>query len=299
MIALPQDLADALDDLASTDLRDAVGKLSDAYRVGKPTAVSSFDDAAAYAVYRAPATFAAVSAVLRALPPFAPASFLDAGAGPGTATWAASEVFASIEQVTCVETNAHMRAVGERLRPGLSWREVVDGPADLVIASYAVGEGSLDVDELWEHTNQALVLIEPGTPRGFAMVLDARTKLLERGAHVAAPCPHDGACPMRPPAWCHFAQRLPRAPLHRMLKDASLPYEDEKFSYVALMRGEVADRPARIVDHPRYRRHLVELSLCTPDGLRKRAVPRSDPSYKVARKLEWGDAFSEAPRTTP
>jgi ribosomal protein RSM22 (predicted rRNA methylase) len=97
---------------------------------------------------------------------------------------------------------------------------------------------------------------------------------------------------MQEPSWCHFAQRLPRTKAHRDLKGAELGYEDEKFSYVALTRRAVTDRASRIVDHPHYRKHLVELSLCTRDGLRKRTVPRSDPSYKVARKAAWGDGFN-------
>lgn len=38
------------------------------------------------------------------------------------------------------------------------------------------------------------------------------------GAHVAAPCAHDGVCPMDNPgmeAWCHFSQRVERRFLHR------------------------------------------------------------------------------------
>src|SRR5712675_2421634 len=54
---------------------------------------------AAYVVTRFPATFAAVASVLgdikQRMPGFEPASLLDLGAGPGTATWAASGGFPS------------------------------------------------------------------------------------------------------------------------------------------------------------------------------------------------------------
>lgn len=44
------------------------------------------------------------------------------------------------------------------------------------------------------------------------------------GAHVVAPCAHDGICPMdRPGAagWCHFSQRVERRHLHRQCAPAS------------------------------------------------------------------------------
>src|SRR5712672_2477133 len=58
-------------------------------------AIRTETDALAYALARMPATYAAVTASLNALceirPDFVPASLLDIGAGPGTATWAAAE----------------------------------------------------------------------------------------------------------------------------------------------------------------------------------------------------------------
>ena len=44
------------------------------------------------------------------------------------------------------------------------------------------------------------------------------------GAHVVAPCPHDGGCPMDGTRnWCHFMQRFQRSPLQRKVK--TLPGE--------------------------------------------------------------------------
>ena len=39
------------------------------------------------------------------------------------------------------------------------------------------------------------------------------------GAHVVAPCPHDGVCPMEgTKSWCHFTQRFERSGLQRVTK---------------------------------------------------------------------------------
>ena len=65
----------------------------------------------------------------------------------------------------------------------------------------------------------------------------------ERDAHVVAPCPHDGRCPMDgKTTWCHFSQRFERTELQRLVKlrKGHLPprdYQDERFSYVVLRRG--------------------------------------------------------------
>lgn len=61
-------------------------------------------------------------------------------------------------------------------------------------------------------------------------------------AHVVAPCPHDGACPMDGTrSWCHFPQRFTRTRLQRSSKvlpggHPARPYQDERFSYVVLRR---------------------------------------------------------------
>src|SRR5262249_5805919 len=128
--------------------------------------------------------------------------------------------------------------------------------ADLVVASYVIGELAPErlrdvADALWSKTRDALVIIEPGTTEGFGRIRELRTHLIARGAYAVAPCPHDGACPIVDPDWCHFSQRLPRSRDHRQVKRASLPFEDEKFSYVVLGREPLRRIEARVLAHPR------------------------------------------------
>ena len=169
--------------------------------------------------------------------------------------------------------------------------------ADLVIASYLVGElGESErtnlADAMWSKTQDTLLIVEPGTPAGYARIIELRTRLIAKGAHVIAPCPHDHACPLVAPDWCHFSQRLARSRAHKHLKGAELPYEDEKFSYVALSREPIGPRPARVLAQPNVSKVAVTMKLCTMSGVEAVIVPhRNKTNYSIARKLDWGDAL--------
>ena len=147
---------------------------------------------------------------------------------------------------------------------------------------------------VWSQTAGALVLVEPGTPADYHRMMAFRRHLIGLGATILAPCPHDLECPMRDD-WCHFAVRLPRSAAHRAAKGAKRGFEDEKFTYVVAVREEDPDRGApRILRHPLVRPGHVRFQLCDPSGrLREQTVARSDPGYRTARKLSWGDRFEE------
>jgi ribosomal protein RSM22 (predicted rRNA methylase) len=129
--------------------------------------------------------------------------------------------------------------------------------------------------------------------------MSLRHRLITLGAHVAAPCPHDDKCPLQAPDWCHFTQRLSRLRAHKQLKRANLPFEDEKFSYVALMRSPPLQRPGRVLAQPTVSKAEINVKLCTSSGISNAAVPRRDKtSYQRSKKISWGDAvFDESKRT--
>ena len=278
---------------------------------GGSTAITSDIDALAYALARMPATYAADIASLNALrdirADFAPASLLDIGAGPGTATWAAAEAFPSLQSFTLLDANDALRRLALDLADD-SGHEITyqrgdarallakAEAADLVVASYLIGEMN-EAEQaslaalMWEKTRDTLLVIEPGTPAGYARIIALRGQLIAAGAHVAAPCPHDGPCPLSPPDWCHFAQRLQRSRAHKQVKGAEVPFEDEKFTYVALTRAAIPQRSTRVLAQPAVGKVEVIAKLCTPEGLETARVPRRDKAgYAQARRWRWGDA---------
>jgi ribosomal protein RSM22 (predicted rRNA methylase) len=318
---LPAELRAALDakleGFPRQDIARRAAAISKTYREGGASgAIASESDALAYALARMPATYAAIVASLNALqeirPDFAPQSLLDVGAGPATASWAAAEAFPTLASFTLFDANPALRALALELAKGSSRLNAASyqlGPAraalahaaeaELVIASYLIGEvGESErrdlADTMWAKARDTLVIVEPGTPAGYARIIATRAQLIASGAHVAAPCPHDRECPLQSPDWCHFAQRLPRSRAHMQMKGAEVPFEDEKFSYVALTRTPPALRPSRVLAPPRSGKAEITAKLCTPDGLALAKIRRRDKAaYARARRWGWGDAVKE------
>jgi len=262
-----------------------------------------------------PATFAAVARAMGAaadrLPGFHPTSLLDAGAGTGAASWAATAVWPSLVELTLVDREAAGIALGRRLAAaaagpgrlaGAHWtvghvNAELPRQSDLVVAAYLLGElpaSEMDgaVARLWAATTGVLVLVEPGSRAGFERIRQARAALIEAGGTVAAPCPGNDLCPIETPAWCHFLARLDRSPLQRRAKTAQRSWEDEPFSYVAVGRPPLpaAPLPRVVLGRPRQRKGMVELRVCLDGRIEERTLSRRDgPAWRAARDLEWGD----------
>jgi len=297
------------------DLATRTAATTAAYRSGRTSAAAIKDagDALAYALARLPATYAATASVFaeaqRMAPGFAPASLLDAGSGPGGGSWAATEAWDSLRQVTWLDASAPFLELAARLADGSPLAQAETRrddltaggfpAADLVLASYALAEIPASaqagvVDALWAATDGVLALVEPGTPAGYARILAAREALIAAGARVLAPCPHAGPCPLTAPDWCHFSVRLARSRDHRLAKGAEVPFEDEKFAYLLAARPSVSAEAAtsRVLARPKAGKPGIELKLCTPAGLEQRFVGKRDKAaHALARRLDWGDAL--------
>lgn len=335
MVALPDALRRGIErevqGVSRDGLRAATERLMATYQRERPASspiVRGELDALAYVAYRMPATFAAARHVLGQVADVVTArSVVDLGGGSGAAAWAAATVMTDVERITVVDQATSALALGERLwaedpsLPPATWRTDVllptstmperdpeepdqhgrGRPHDLAVLCYVVGEltpsrRAAVVDGLVGAVD-TVVVVEPGTPTGHERVLEVRGRLLEAGWHVAAPCPHEDACPWAVEGeWCHVAARVQRLPVQRQLKDGALGHEDEKLAYVVMTRDDVARPGGRVVRHPRTRKGMVSLTVCHEDGdVRDVTVTRKQgPTFKAARKTDWGEAWPPA-----
>ncbi len=299
---IPQELREAIENQAAqfrgSDLAAAADQISRSYRAGLPPRLDTPVARTAYLATRMPATFGALSAAASELP-FDPDSWLDLGAGPGTAAWVAPCACTLVEQNpgwSEAEGGAGLQPAREvrRLQADITRLPPLD-QHDFVSICYALNELAPKdrqrvLADAWDLASRALLILEPGTMEGFSIVREARAQLISLGAAIQAPCPHAAECPMSDGDWCHFAVRVERTRLHRSLKGGDLSYEDEKYSYVLALKSEVNPCDARILRHPHTHPGLIELQLCTrANGLQPARVTKKDkPSWRAARKADWG-----------
>ncbi|MFS2327207.1 MULTISPECIES: small ribosomal subunit Rsm22 family protein [Brucella] len=316
---LRQAVDTALEGVALSDLKRASEVLSRRYRAETRDGRLHISDdlaAKAYLAARLPATYAAVRASLESVadvcPDFVPQTMLDVGCGPGTALWAASDCWPDLQSATMIEASPAIRTVGSKLAENIGiqteWRaadlikEKPDLPqADLVTIAYVLDElAPLDrkalVEKLWTSAQHLFVIVEPGTPAGWQRILDARAVLLEQGAHIAAPCTHQFDCPIVSPDWCHFSRRVARSRIHRLTKDADVPWEDEKFVYLAATRDPSLAASARVIAPTRVGGGKVTIKLCKDDGSAEDVLltKRDGELFRWARRADWGDAHYDA-----
>lgn len=296
--------------IPAAELKRISESLSERYRkqgVGKR--VLTEKEAAVYAAARMPATFGAVRAALGyALECLDErfGSLMDVGAGTGAAVLAADSLIAPPE-IVCLERETAMRRLGQELMDAYKgapadavWSGfdvTSDSPpraADLVIASYMLNEllpSEIDgaLAKLWATADKMLLIVEPGTPAGYKVIKAVREGLIARGAYIAAPCPHAGECPATADNWCHFGCRVARSRLQKLLKGGDVPYEDEKFTYIAASKKPCVPASARIMRHPFIGKGRISLELCTEKGFEKRVVTARDKEgFRAARKAKWG-----------
>ena len=299
-------------DIPVKKLISAANAISERYRseaASGKSLITNDTEAIAYAIVRMPATIgAAGSAMQYAADRYDSeiTSVLDIGAGTGACCWAAAEIFPDVESFTCLEREKSMISLGKSLMEkgdfpydynwvGCDITEGFNCKADLVTASYVLNEMPDNKQEklisaMWNATEKLLIIIEPGTPKGFKNILKIREQLINSGAHIIAPCPHGNCCPLPSDDWCHFTARVSRTKLHKQLKGGEAPFEDEKYCYIAAVKEDYEPCSARVLRHPKIESGKITLKLCGCDGIYEKIVTKKDGSlFKKARKADCGD----------
>jgi len=241
-----------------------------------------------------------------------PSSVLDIGSGPGTALFAACSVWEGLTRIVAVERQAIFISVARALVQQFRETEELALPcdhlswecssahsraglerADLTVASYMLGELSdtdvmSSIDKIWACTSRILVIVEPGTVPGFTRLAEVRRHLIRQGAYILAPCGGNWECQAQ---WCHFSTRVTRTRVHQSIKEATLGYEDEHYSYLVASRDVLPFVGARIVGRIRSNKFQAVVPVCSEGGALFDVVfPKRSQAeeYKKAQRWHWG-----------
>lgn len=319
-MAFSSELINALDKLLNEnvsfdDINQKAKEISKKYRANDNNGirlVTKSNEAIAYALSRMPATYESVASVIEKifeLNDFEINTVLDVGAGTGAGTWAVFDKLGP-KNFLCLEREQEMINIGKKLMCNselekiVNWKQFdvlkdqLDNKYDLVIISYMINELPKEhiqkvLEKIWNATNEVLIIIEPGTPKGFSNILEIRKKLINEKANLIAPCSHELECPIGKNDWCNFSCRIQRSKVHKMLKDGQSPFEDEKFSYVAFSRKKVYKVNNRILRHPIINKVFSEYKICTKDGIKNVKISKKNGIlYKEAKKKSTGDSLN-------
>lgn len=287
-------------DRKASDFRGAYAQLSESYRSAISPNINA-DSALAYACARMPATYAVVKYVIdeftRKVPNYAFQNILDVGSGTG----ALMCYFLNNDlNYTAIEKSKAMIEVSrnlikdENLSPEFRCCDAVDAftrQHDCTFFVYSLNEMKNKAEILqkaMDNTAHYVFIIEAGTPNGFEIIKIAKQLAMKNGWGVVAPCAVEN-CPLAADDWCHFSVRVPRTEMHNLVKNSSLPYEDEKFSYVILSKKRVEYYSNnRIIKRPIKKKGHAIFDLCTDSGAR-----RFISSDKKHRKCEWGEELGD------
>lgn len=276
--------------------------------------VTSEKDVITYATVRMPATYAAISKVINSFLEYYDGEIktvLDIGAGVGTASFVIENLIPSIESYELIEREENMINFGKKLSEAIkmeektTWKSIninqfsFEKQYDLVIASYSLNElndkeRNNIIKKTWEHTKKVLIIIEPGTQEGFYQIRKEREYLIQEGAKIIAPCTTEKECPIEENNWCHFTCRVQRSKLHKQIKEADVPYEDEKFSYIVCSKSECNKAKVRVLRHPIIESGKITLETCSNGTINQIIITKKRKElFKKARKINAGESFDE------
>ena len=184
--------------------------------------------------------------------------------GPGqltlTAVDHAAAALASLPALAAAlgDRAPQVRTVVQDLQRNLP--DLPDGPADLLVASFALNEVAADTSEAGDGAalqrlrrwgrlvgpNGLLVLLEPALAETARRLARLRPSLVREGWHIYGPCLHAEACPLlaEPKAWCHEVRTFaPPAGAEFLNRTLHRRLPDLKFSFLVLGRSPPPPAP--------------------------------------------------------
>lgn len=258
-----------------------------------------------YALSRFNATFSVVDFVLNKFDEYIKQdieTLLDVGGGMAIATINALYHF-NIQNVDIIERNKNMIELGKEFlsKYDINYQYInqdvnnfsSNKKYDMVICSYFLSELNENnrlkvVKKLLENTEKYLVIVDIGTPQGYKNILQIKKLLTNSGAKVMLPCPN-ADCPLDNNDWCHFVTRVNRTKINKLVKNAVVPYEDEKFCYLIIGKENSFLQNNVVLRHPIKEKNKVDLVVCEKGSIKNYSINKKDLLYKKARKIKIGD----------
>lgn len=260
--------------------------------------IENKNDSMLYAISRMPATFSVIYTLMRDLSSQNLlgdiTTVLDVGSGTGACYFALKELDENLS-IDLIERDKNMIDVFKALTDGLVDVSVGDirgfkskTKADLVISSYVLSELGEDdrktaLNNLMNASNGYVLVVDTGTPKTYEFMMDMKRFANGSGWHVVAPCMH-GECALKND-YCQFFARVERSSLHRLAKDATLSYEDEKYFYLLISKDDKEINGERIIRRPVIKEGSVSLVLCGKTGVEgKTFTKKNKDEFKKAKK---------------
>lgn len=286
--------------------------------------IKDLNDVLGYLALRVPSTYSqiygALSSVQELNPGWKPSSVLDIGSGPGTAVWAALEVFPKVLDAVCIEKDKNFVEIGKTIFQSLSditvdWQTTnltsslprVNKGYDLVVLANVLNEMDERTREktiqfAYNHCTGVLVIIEPGTPDGFESIKQVSKQLNFYQTTLIAPYIENSFINSEE---INFIQKIKRPEFQKRVRQLQrknqqperlnlLPpsdWEESKYFYLAYSKFKPEISPmGRLIARPKLFKPFVELKVLTKDGIKIEKVFKKDRiKYKQAKKLKWGD----------
>jgi ribosomal protein RSM22 (predicted rRNA methylase) len=218
------------------------------------------------------------------------------------------EQFPLLRSVTSIERDEHLDALARILHgahdvPVDQRSQDITQPGDwprhdLVVIGHVLNELSPNaraavIARAWAATEHVLLIVEPGTSAFFPILTETRSLLSELGATIVAPCTHAHPCPMRDD-WCHYATKIARPDFQRHARQAALPYEEAKYSYITVTRLPHVATGVRVLHDTTTHKGYITLEHCSARGIQTSAVLKRHPAaYRQARDAQWGSWLSD------